>query len=180
MSTVEIRPRFKRHTELTEKEVLGLFQEGLDSDKAVQGYIVDHHIYLSIPKDDRHFWSPQLAVELVDDVEGVETEIRALFGPSPSVWMMYIFFYSLLGFLSMVVLIIGFSRWNLGLSAGILWFIPVLLLLIGLAIGTAKTGQKLGHDQMLLLYDFFNNTMGDKMWHPMEEVIKAKVDVDPN
>jgi hypothetical protein len=176
MSTIEIRPRFKRHTTLTEAEVLALFKEGIAKNEGVKGYIVDHHIYLSIPKEDQHFWSPQLAVELVDDVEGVETEIRSLFGPSPSVWMMYIFFYSLLGFLSMVVLIIGFSRWNLGLSAGILWFIPVLVLLIVLAIVTAKTGQKLGHDQMLRLYDFFNDTMGDEMWHPMEEVIKAKVD----
>ncbi len=167
MSVIEIRPRFKRHTKLTEEEIKEKFKQGLERDDVgVKGYFVDHHIYLSIIKEDQHFWSPQLAVELVDDVEDVEVEIRSLFGPSPSVWLMYIFFYSLLGFLSLIVLIIGMSRWNLGLSAGILWFLPVLVILIILAIVTAKTGQKLGHDQMWRLYDFFNDTLGDNIWKP--------------
>lgn len=166
MSGIEIRPRFKRHTKLSEAEILELFKKGLEDNSGVRGYFVDHHIYLSIPKKDQHFWSPRLAVEVVSDVEGVETEIRALFGPSPSVWLMYVFFYSLLGFLSMIVLIIGGSRWNLGLSAGILWFFPVLLILIAAAVLTAKTGQKLGHDQMWRLYNFFNDTLGECIWKP--------------
>lgn len=159
MSGFEIRPRFKRRSQRTKTDILAAFGEQLKGAPGnVRGYIVDHHIYLGICEEEKHFWSPQLSVELLDDDEGLE--INALFGPSPQVWLMYIFVYAFLGFLAFVVLIVGGSRWNLGMSAGILWFIPVLAALTILAIITAKTGQKLGHDQMHELYDFFNDVVG--------------------
>ncbi|MDX1685973.1 MAG: hypothetical protein R3275_12110 [Saprospiraceae bacterium] len=158
MSGFEIRPRFSRRVKMSLEELLNRLEERWNlPEEKVKGYKVDHHVYLSIPEEDRHFWSPQLALELID--EGDEVEIRALFGPSPSVWLMFIFVYSFLGFLAFVVLIIGGSRWNLGMSAGILWFIPVLLGLVVLAIITAKAGQRLGHEQMHHLYGFLNRTV---------------------
>ncbi|MCR9285751.1 MAG: dolichyl-diphosphooligosaccharide--protein glycosyltransferase subunit STT3 [Bacteroidetes bacterium] len=163
MANFEIRPRFKRSTNLTEPEITELLQKALDENKSssVIGYISDHHIFLKIPEKNRHYWSPELHLEVEEKKE--KTLIRALFGPRPSVWFMYIFFYCLLGFISMVILIMGFSQLNLGLSARILWVMPIIIILFLLAFSTAKAGQKLGHDEMHLLYDFVEDAL-EKRW----------------
>ncbi len=157
----EIRPRFKKIASLSEKEIVDRFKNALERpDAPVTGTIVDHHIFLKIPADQQHYWSPQLDLEIEETEEG--SLIRGLFGPKPSVWFMFVFFYVLLGFISMVVAIMGFSQWNLGLSARILWFLPVALILFLFIFFTAKTGQKLGKEEMFLLYDFFENTIKTK------------------
>ena len=158
MAKIEIRPRFQRWSKMPQSEVLEKFRIALEQEDApVKGYLVDEHIYLKIPLKDQHFWSPQLNLEIEESEHGCL--IRGLFGPNPSVWLMFIFFYFLLGFLSVVVLIIGTANLNLGLSAKILWALPVLAILIFLVFSTAKTGQKLGHDEMKLLFHFFENTI---------------------
>ena len=158
MSTIELRPRFERRSDLAAEDVIQRLEQALTTPgSGVHGVVVHGRVYLSIPKEDQHFWSPQLSLEF--EKEGEETQIKALFGPNPNVWLMFIFFYFFLGFLALVVLIIGGSRWNLGLSAGILWFLPILLGLIALAFFSARAGQKLAKDQMWHLYDFMNHAL---------------------
>ena len=162
MANFEIRPRFKRTTNLSQNEIVSRIQNALNlDDSLIVGYIVDHHIFLKIPQKNRHYWSPELHLE-IEEKEPTNI-ILGLFGPNPSVWFMYIFFYTLLGFISLVIMIMGFSQLNLGLSAQILWALPVLLILFILAFSTAKAGQKLGHDEMHLLYDFVEDAL-DKEW----------------
>jgi len=162
MANFEIRPRFKRQTPLSQKTVTEKIEKALKApDAPVVGYAADHHFFLKIPAEARHYWSPELHLELEENESG--TLIRALFGPSPSVWFMYLFFYALLGFAAMVVMIMGFSQLNLGLPAGILWILPVLLGLFLFAFFTAKAGQKLGHDEMHLLYNFLEDAL-EKNW----------------
>ena len=158
MDRIEIRPRFQHNTSLPPEQVLKLLREALSKDDApVNGLIVDHHVYLRIHHEDQHFWSPQLSLEIEPTEEG--SQINGLFGPRESIWLMYLFFYALLGFMIMIISIMGFSQMNLGLSARILWALPVLFLLLIIAYFTAKAGQKLGQDEMDLLYRFFRSTV---------------------
>ncbi|MCI4667213.1 MAG: hypothetical protein MRZ79_03565 [Bacteroidia bacterium] len=158
MSNIEIRPRFSRRSMATSEEILHAFEQLLeDKDKNVRGFVMDQHIYLKIPKSEQHYWSPQLNLEIIDQKEG--TKIRGVFGPRPSVWLMYLFFYFVLGFGSVIIAIMGFSQMNLGLSSRILWLIPVLLALIALAYSTAQAGQRMGLPQMELLYKFFDRNL---------------------
>ena len=163
MSNFEIRPRFKRSTSLSQNEITDLLQKALNENdsSSVIGYMSDHHVFLKIPEKDRHYWSPELHLEIEEQKNS--TLIRALFGPSPSVWFLFVFFYCVLGFASLVIMIMGFSQLNLGLSARILWFLPILIILFLLAFSTAKAGQKLGHDEMHLLYDFVEDAL-NKNW----------------
>ncbi|WP_143473687.1 hypothetical protein [Flavilitoribacter nigricans] len=158
MEKIEIRPRFQYSSPLPPEKVLQALEEALSRENApINGLVIDHHVYLRIPHEDQHFWSPQLALEVEAAEEG--SQINGLFGPRESVWLMYIFFYALMAFLSVIVMIMGFSQLNLGLSARILWALPVLLALFVLAYLTARAGQKLGHDEMHLLYDFFRGAV---------------------
>lgn len=148
-----IRPRFKLPN-ATPSELLiqQITQALMEQDAPIKGTVAGHHITLRIPVDKQHYWSPQLDLEIEEQAEG--SLIRGLFGPSPSVWFMYVFFYSILGFASLIVTIMGFSQLNLGLSARILWILPVTLVLFIFAYSTARAGQKLGEEEMRELYNF--------------------------
>jgi len=153
MSNISIRPRFHKVSELPAQEIIQRIRQALDyPDASIKSTIIDHHVILRIPLKDQHYWSPQLDLE-IEEKEG-KTVIKGLFGPSPSVWFMYVFFYSVLGFVSVIVMIMGFSQLNLGLSARILWLLPITGILFLFAFSTARAGQKLGASEMELLYSF--------------------------
>ncbi len=158
MSTLEIRPRFVRWSGEDADAILARFDAILSEKRpGIKGLVVDQHIYLKIPREDQHYWSPQLNLEVVSEEKG--SKIKGLFGPRPSVWLMFAFFYFLLGFASVMVAIIGFSQMNLGLPSRILWLIPVFLGLIFLMYSTAKTGQRMGLAQMEELYRYFDSNL---------------------
>lgn len=161
MGKIEIRPRFQRKVSCAQQDILERFKLALAKKEApIKGTFADHYIYLKIPPADQHYWSPQLTLNVEEEIDG-SCSVNGLFGPRSSVWMMYVFFYTILSFAALFISITGFSQMNLGLSAQILWILPILLILFGFAYGTAKTGQKLGHDEMHLLYDFFEDTLKD-------------------
>lgn len=158
MSNLEIRPRFVRWSQAKPEEIVQTFETLLqDKNLDVKGFVLDDHIYLKIPARDQHYWSPQLHLEIQEDAKG--SRIRGLFGPRPSVWLMFIFFYFVLGFGSIIVAIVGFSQMNLGISYRILWLMPILLGLIFMVYSSAKAGQRMGMSQMEHLYKFFDKNL---------------------
>ena len=162
MSFAEIRPRFKRKTQLPEAEILMRINSAIEEKQPPVVFRSAHGwIYFSIPKDDQHIWSPRLSVE-IDEGED-ENLLHATFGPNPNVWTLFIFIYSFLGFAAMIIFIIGGSRMSLGLSASILWLIPVLLLIVGLVYFSARAGQNLAKEQMWTLYEFFHQSLEDQI-----------------
>lgn len=157
---MEIRPRFNRVFSSSPEELIDCLSRELKKpDAPVKGLIIDRHIILEIPPEEQHYWSPRLSLDVEEHPEGAL--IRGLYGPRPSVWMMFVFFYALLGFISMVILIIGLSQWNLGLPAGILWVLPLAAVIFTLVYYSARTGQKLGHDQMVKLQAFLDKSLGE-------------------
>jgi len=147
MSSLEIRPRFELKSPLSQEEILRRIDTALkDSEAYFRGFISDWHVVLKIPASDDHFWSPQLSMDVVEKEDGAM--IYGLIGPKPSVWLMFVFFYFFLGFTVVVISIIGFSRLNLGLSAGVLWLLPILGTILVLVYLSANFGKKLGRDQM--------------------------------
>ena len=72
---------------------------------------------------------------------------------------MFIFFYAILGFVCLVVMVMGFSQLNLNLSARILWLLPIAFILLIMVYLSAKAGQRKGHDQMEELHHFFEDAL---------------------
>jgi hypothetical protein len=157
-SQLSFRPRFKKQVMLPAEEVKSRLIEALKvSEHICKGNIVDNHVMLRIPKNQQQYWSPQLHLELEDNVDG--TLIRGLFGPKPGVWTMFVFFYSAIGFLTMLGLIFGLSQMMLKMNAFGLWIVPVgSILLIGLFL-ISKFGQKLGFEQMQQLKLFVDKAL---------------------
>lgn len=115
------------------------------------GKIVHHHATFQVPEEQRHFWSPQLSLSLEETESG--TRIRGLYGPAPNVWLMFMFIYFFLGFATLVTLIIGLSRYNLGLSYYILWLVPFLVGGFVVLWLSGKAGKKIGHDQIYQIHN---------------------------
>jgi hypothetical protein len=153
MSQIEIRPHHQEDLPYSVEEALERIRKGLASEgETLKGSIVGNHVTIRIPEAEQHFWTPELSLDFEDDGEG--SYLRGLCGPRPSVWLMFIFFYFLLGAAIVVIFIIGYSQKNLGLSSGILWLIPILIGMVIAIYLTARAGQKLGNDEMIRMRTF--------------------------
>lgn len=157
-SKLRIRPRFKLEVPLNPAVIKDQIKLALDSNESTcKGDIVDNHVILRIPAKQQHYWSPQLTLTVETISEG--SLIRGLYGPKPGVWTMFVFFYSAIGFLTMMGLIFGLSQMMLKLNPYGLWSIPIGgFLLTGLFI-TSKIGQRLSMEQMHQLKDFLYNSL---------------------
>ena len=139
----KVRPRFKVQTSYTAEELVNRIKEALDQENAIcQGGVHVMGGTISIPMEDRHYWSPQLSLSFEETDNG--TILRGLYGPRPAVWGMFVFFYAIIGVTTMIVATIGFSKLSLGGSGSLLWLVPVLLLIFLSLYLVSYTGQKVG------------------------------------
>lgn len=151
LDLLHIRPRFKKITPETSEELLNRLKGLIQSNSDVAGKVVHHHVNLTVSEANKHFWSPHLSLSFEDTEEG--TKIRGLYGPSPNIWLLFMFVYFFLGFIALVILIVGLSRYNLGLSSYILWFIPFILGGIAVLYISGKTGKRLGRPQIMQIHE---------------------------
>lgn len=154
-SDVHLRPRFSIELNADFDSVLQLFAEAFEDEKTtLKGNIVDGHIFIKVPDNEDHFWSPQLHLEVLENLENTST-LKGLFGPKPQVWTLFMFIHFLLftGFLGFLVML--YSRISLN---GNLFF-PICMLVVipfvwGLLYFIGKIGKETGKNQMKLLHDF--------------------------
>ena len=87
-----IRPRVRFESELNSEQFLEVIKERLSitSDK-FEGQILPGYATFYPLQKDQHFWSPQLTLSIEETESG--SLIRGLYGPKPSVWTMFMFFY---------------------------------------------------------------------------------------
>ena len=154
-----IRPRFKIESKENAKTISDKIVIGLNSEGATCIGKVNHNfITLLLPANEQHYWSPQLTITF-EEWEGVTT-IRGLYGPRPTVWTMFVFFYSIIGLAVLVIGTFGLSQLMLGNSTGILWWMPVLTIVFLSLYLVSYFGQKMGHNQMEILHNFFEKASG--------------------
>jgi len=161
---IEIRPRFKLLSSSFEpKEFLEKIKNAISKDITIVGKIAGDHIFLSIPENEQHFWSPAMEVVVAKDYEDEEiTAIRCLIGPKQSVWMMVMFLYVGVGAMLFFGGMYGLVRWSLDNGTKFLWFIPIGIILELIIFLATKWGQKKGRDQMLHLVSFLYHSLDDE------------------
>jgi len=161
---IVLRPRFKFNVNAERENLLVLFE---NKSKAQSDFIVsrvDDHIFIKIPKEKQHFWSPQLHLEINDDYDEKDvSKIYGLFGPNPTVWTMFMFMH-----FAVAGLFIGFSiwayvNWSLGNDYAIQLFVTLLMIVIWFALYfSGRLGKKAGMEQMHQLHHFMRDTLRDK------------------
>lgn len=159
---LRIRPRFEiiscntiQAIEAKTKDCANL------ADSKCKATVNQGFIKVFLPKTEQHYWSPQLTLSLEEDENG--TLIRGLYGPRPAVWTMFVFFYAVIGVAILFIAIFGFSYISLGKSGIILWLLPVLVIVFFSLYLVSYFGQKLGHDQMIILHNFIEDCLDVKI-----------------
>ena len=159
-SITHIRPRFAFTVPYSREAVLERIRQGIESNDAVRGTVVDYHVILDIPQRDRHYWSPQLNFRIELDEENPEhTEVKGLIGPRPAVWTMFMFIYFSIGAIGFFVSAFGISHWMLGKYSHTVLALPIAALIMLTAYLAGKQGEKLGHDQIEVLKQFIRDVL---------------------
>ena len=156
---VVLRPRFKIELNQDNESALDAFDEV----KKVQNDFVisrvDDHVFIRLPKEKQHFWSPQLHLE-INKVDDKSCLLHGLFGPNPTVWTLFMFLHFFVA-----VVFIGFGAWayanwslenSYGIQIGVMVFMVVLWFVLYFA---GRMGKSTGKDEMHLLHDFMNKTL---------------------
>ena len=116
---IALRPRFQIEIAKSKEIVLSKLEkkEGdiFDSKR------VDEHIFIKIKKEDIHFWSPQLHLE-IEEQDNKSSKVYGVFGPNPSLWTFLCF--SILGLLSSL-LFLAFGLTQNGLWAKLILYKPL-------------------------------------------------------
>ena len=162
MSSFRIRPRFKLQViYIIDKIQSKIENEFKKSNRQCNANVNDTFITLSLPEKDIQYWSPQLRLSLEENEEGIL--IRGLYGPKPSIWALFFYFYAAFGILGFFAGIYGFVQLSLDLPAPILWTLPVLAICSFILYLFSQTGQKLGAQQMFTLHNFFESALDTKV-----------------
>lgn len=157
-----IRPRIHVESPFDRTEINNRIKEKLSSGScSCEGKTTLGYATIFPAVTEQHYWSPQLTITIEDLDEG--SLVRGLYGPRPSVWTMFVFFYSAIGFLTMITLMVGLSYWTIGTPSKILWFVPILILLFLSLYLVAYFGQKMGHKQMGNLHSFIEECLDQKI-----------------
>lgn len=158
LPSYRVRPRFQIELPIMQNDIEQTLQASLlQTESKVIGRINHGYATFYLPKIEQHYWSPGLTLSLENTDSG--TLLRGMYGPRPTVWTMFIFFYALIAFAILVLSIIGLSNYSLGKSAVILWLVPALGLVFLSLYLVAYFGQKLGHDQMVTLHRFLEESL---------------------
>ncbi len=164
MNKIRIRPRYTFSVPLKKADVLNKLREALkDMPSGLEGKFVKPLVVVSVSEENRHFWSPELSLDI--EAKENETEIRCTLGPRSSLWTMFATFYGFSILVGIAGLVLGFSQLTLGMNTYGFWLVPISIILLASAYGIALTGQKLSYEQMLQLRNFIKNTLKDKHAH---------------
>ncbi len=161
MSSFRIRPRFKHFIKTNKDELERTISTALETEKQFVFYHIPDHICIKIPLTERHVWSPQLDLSFEQDGENVI--VRGLYGPNPTLWVLFFFGYAIIGLLTLFLGVWGFSVWTIGGDTSILWALPVLGVAALILYLVSQTGQKLGAQQMFDIHHFYERITKDRL-----------------
>jgi len=156
---IVLRPRFKIELEQNNESILQEFETTKTSQKDFIISRVNDHVFIKIPKDKQHFWSPELHLE-ISEIDQNKSMLQGLFGPKPSVWTMFMFFHFIVAGLFLAFGIWAYTNWSLKSDYAIQLLIAFLMILTWVALYfIGRIGKATGKDQMHLLYDFMNKIL---------------------
>lgn len=154
---VKVRRQYNR--EETPDELLAKFRNSFEFDNnPVIGKILGEHVFLKVPPEQKHYWSPEMDITFEKKEEG--TYVREVIGPNSNIYtltMSLLFFVIVLLFFALMFL---FSQISLDMPTTTTWFligiglVVVLLLLLFMYLGRIKAKP-----QVLLMKDFVKKVM---------------------
>lgn len=156
---IVLRPRFKMELNLKNEVLLKAFENAKTTQKDFIVSRIDDHVFIKFPKEQQHFWSPQLHLE-INETENNSTTLYGLFGPNPTVWTMFMFLHFIVACLFIGFGIWAYTNWSLGNSYAIQIFLCLFMVVFWFVLYFGgRVGKATGTDQMHELHEFMNRIL---------------------
>lgn len=148
---------------LSQQKIITKFKENLRHKNCKYcSKIADGHIVIDVPKNEDHFWSPQLNIEIVEGTKE-SSIVKGLFGPKPQVWTLFMFIHFVMAFAFIAFSIMAYVQWTLKANNSFaLWMVYLLPILWIIMYFLGRLGKKRGHRQMDELFNFMMKTLEEK------------------
>lgn len=156
---VVLRPRFNFEVKQYNQTLLERFESTKQSQSEFIVTRIDDHVFIKLPKEKQHFWSPQLHLEILETGHN-NSKIYGLFGPKPSVWTLFMFLHFIIACLFIGCGIWAYTNWSLEKDFAIQLFLSLLMVIIwGLLYVSGRLGKKTGMHEMHQLHRFMRDTL---------------------
>ena len=156
---IVLRPRFTLGLNADTNQVLEAFKAAKNSQDAIKINILDAHVFLKIPVAQQHFWSPQLHLEVLE-ITKTSCKIKGLFGPSPTVWTLFMFFHFVTASLFLGFGVWAYSNWSLDTAFITPLLLMFLMVLVWISLYVSgRLGKQKGQEQMHELNDFMSTVL---------------------
>ncbi len=162
MKRPRARPRFTLELSLAPDEVTERVRAHLArSEGKITGRVFRRTVLLTVCKEDTHFWSPHLDIQLDDGTDG-GTRLTAMFSPAPTIWTAFLGLQLTFALLSLGAAVWVMSVWMSGESTrpGLV-SLAAMLFGGGFSYGAAYVGQGIGSEQMYELRAFLMESLRD-------------------
>lgn len=147
MSVAQMRPTFLLRARQNTTDVMQCVRLGLaDSSHGYECQFTSHHVIVSLPPAERHFWSPWMNLE-IREVEDT-SEVFGRFSPHPSIWTAFMFSYLGIAVLIFFASMFGVSQQLAGQTPWAYFVIPCGLLIAAGLWFASKAGQRLAQVEM--------------------------------
>lgn len=117
---------------------------------------LDDHVFIRFREAERHFWSPQLQLEILEE-EGTEgCRVYGLFGPNPTLWTFFMFLHFGVATLFIILGMLAYSTASLGKPYGLLVGAMVAMVILWFVLyAFGRAGRAKGRPQMHELHQFY-------------------------
>ncbi len=159
---IQLRPRFEKIVAKSVPAILDKIQK-ISPDLKPDIYIntLDDHIWISIGKEFKKVYTPQLHLEL-EDLQNGETKIKGVYSPDPGLWTMFMFLHFVIAGIFIIFGVIAYSNWSLNQPFRIHLAVIILLIIAWFSLYfTARANRKKGMPQARklekVMEDIFEN-----------------------
>ena len=143
-----LRPKFEKTVAMPPASARDHVAAGVDrTGRRVVGDIYSDYVELRVPREDEHFWSPQLKLVFYPGDDG-GTRIDGRFGPNPNLWTLFLAAYVFSALIAGAGGLIGLSQWMLDQTATGFWMGIVGTVGFAVVFVVSRIGQYLASDQM--------------------------------
>lgn len=154
---IVLRPRFQLERKSNNEVLLNAFEKTERPPFIIKR--LDDHVFIKFNKQEVHFWSPQLQLEIIEKEEG-GSRLYGLFGPNPTLWTFFMFLHFGVGTFFVIFGIWAYSSAALDKPYG--WQLSIMGLLVVLwfvLYAFGRAGKKKGKSQMQALYSFMEDIL---------------------
>lgn len=158
---IVLRPRFQIDMDCDSESAIARIKEMKEQTDTFKITIVDDHVFIKIPKDKQHFWSPQLDLQFQDKEENESgCTLFGLFGPKPAVWTMFMFLHFVVASLFIAFGIWAYTNASLDSPYVVQLFLMGLMVIGWFVLYFAgRMGKTAGRDEMISQYQFMKHAL---------------------